>query len=104
MEPHMLTVAEASRLIREGELTPTRLLESILERIDALEPTLEAWVTMDRERALSDAEALTREAQEGSIRGPLHGIPVGIKDIFFTQGLITSMGSPIYAHHIPEYD
>ena len=104
MEPYELTVAEASQLIREGKLTPTRLLESILERIDALEPTLEAWVTMDRERALSDAEALTREAQEGSIRSPVHGIPVGIKDIYFTQGLRTTMGSPIYADHVPEYD
>ncbi|MBL7080767.1 amidase [Candidatus Bathyarchaeota archaeon] len=104
MEPHELTVAEASQLIREGKLTPTRLLDSILKRIDALEPTLEAWVTMDRERALSDAEALTREAQEGSIRSPVHGIPVGIKDIYFTQGLRTTMGSPIYADHIPEYD
>jgi aspartyl-tRNA(Asn)/glutamyl-tRNA(Gln) amidotransferase subunit A len=104
MEPHELTVAGASQLIREGKLTPTRFLESILKRIDNLEPTLEAWVTMDRERALSDAEALTREAQEGSIRGPVHGIPIGIKDIFFTQGLKTTMGSPIYADYIPEYD
>ncbi|MBC8223839.1 Asp-tRNA(Asn)/Glu-tRNA(Gln) amidotransferase GatCAB subunit A, partial [Candidatus Bathyarchaeota archaeon] len=46
MEPHELTVAEASQLIREGKLTPTRLLDSILKRIDALEPTLAAWVTL----------------------------------------------------------
>jgi aspartyl-tRNA(Asn)/glutamyl-tRNA(Gln) amidotransferase subunit A len=104
MEPHELTVTEASLLIREGKLTPTRLLESTLKRIDALEPTLEAWVTMDRERSISDAEGLTREAQEGSFRNPVHGIPVGIKDIFFTQGLKTTMGSTIYANYTPDYD
>jgi len=104
MDPHELTVAEASQLIREGKLTPTQLLESILKRIDSLEPTLEAWVTMDQERAISDAEALTREVQEGAIRSPVHGIPIGIKDIYFTQGLRTTMGSPIYANHVPEYD
>ena len=104
MEPYELTIAEASRLIQEGKLTPTRLLESILKRIDGLEPVLEAWVTMDEERAMSDAEALTREAEEGSLRGPVHGIPVGVKDIYFTQGLRTTMGSSIYADYIPEYD
>lgn len=104
MEPHELTITEASRLIREGKLTPTRLLESILKRIDDLEPALEAWVTMDEERAVSDAEALTREAEEGSLRGPVHGIPVGVKDIYFTRGLRTTMGSKIYADHTPEYD
>ena len=104
MEPYELTIAEASRLIQEGKLTPTRLLESILKRIDGLEPVLEAWVTMDEERAMSDAEALTREAEEGSLRGPVHGIPVGVKDIYFTQGLRTTMGSKIYADYIPEYD
>ena len=104
MDPHELTITEASQLIREGKLTPIGLLESTLKRIDALEPTLEAWVTMDLERALSDAETLTKEAQEGAFRSPLHGIPVGIKDIFFTQGLRTTMGSPIYADHVPEYD
>jgi aspartyl-tRNA(Asn)/glutamyl-tRNA(Gln) amidotransferase subunit A len=104
MEPYELTIAEASRHIREGKLTPTRLLESILKRIEGLEPTLEAWVTMDEERAISDAEALTREAEEGSLRGPVHGIPVGIKDIYFTRGLRTTMGSKIYADYVPEYD
>jgi aspartyl-tRNA(Asn)/glutamyl-tRNA(Gln) amidotransferase subunit A len=104
MEPFELTIAETSLLILKGKLTPTRLLESILKRINDLEPALEAWVTMDEEHALSDAEALTREAEEGSLRGPVHGIPVGVKDIYFTKGLRTTMGSSIYADYIPEYD
>jgi aspartyl-tRNA(Asn)/glutamyl-tRNA(Gln) amidotransferase subunit A len=104
MEPYELTITEASSLIREGKLTPTRLLESVLKRIDGLEPVLEAWVTMDDECAMSDAEALTREAKEGSLKGPVHGIPVGIKDIYFTKGLRTTMGSSIYADYVPEYD
>jgi len=104
MEPYELTIAEASRLIREGKLTPTRLLESTLKRIHDLEPALEAWVTMDEECALSEAEVLTLEAEEGSLRSLVHGIPVGIKDIYFTQGLRTSMGSTIYADYVPDYD
>jgi aspartyl-tRNA(Asn)/glutamyl-tRNA(Gln) amidotransferase subunit A len=104
MEPYERTIAEASNLIREGKLTPIRFLESVLKRIDGLETVLEAWVTMDEERALSDAEALTREAEEGVFRGPVHGIPVGVKDIYFTQGLRTTMGSSIFADYIPEYD
>ena len=104
MEPFEFTIAESSRLIQEGKLTPTGLLQSVLKRINDLELILEAWVTMDEERAISDAEALAREAEEGSLRGPVHGIPVGVKDIYFTQGLRTTMGSPIYADHIPEYD
>ena len=104
MEPYELTILEASRLIREGKLTPTHLLESVLKRINDIEPALEAWVTMDEERAMSDAEALTREAEEGSLRGSVHGIPVGVKDIYFTKGLRTTMGSSIYADYIPEYD
>ena len=104
MEPYELTIAEASRLIREGKLTPTELLESIFQRIDLLEAELEAWVTLDREGAVSSAEGLTREAEEGEFRGPLHGIPVGVKDIYFTAGLRTTMGSTIYADYVPEYD
>ena len=104
MEPYEFTISESSRLIREGTLTPTDLLESIIQRIEDLESTLEAWVTMDQDRAVSDAEERTKEAVNGSLRGQVHGIPIGVKDIYFTQGLRTSMGSQIYADYVPEYD
>ncbi|MCW4036403.1 MAG: amidase, partial [Candidatus Bathyarchaeota archaeon] len=104
LEAHKLTVSEASRLIRGGELSPSELLEGLLERIDALESRLEAWVTVDREGARAAAKRLSREAEEGRIRGPLHGVPVGVKDIYYTAGLRTTMGSHIFRDFVPEKD
>jgi aspartyl-tRNA(Asn)/glutamyl-tRNA(Gln) amidotransferase subunit A len=104
MEPFRLALSEAARLIKDGVLTPTRYAESLLDRIEQLEPAVEAWVTVDREKVLEAAEAATREAAEGRFRSPLHGIPVGIKDIYFTEGTLTTMGSPLYAGFVPSRD
>ncbi len=104
MDAYKLSLSEASRLIRLGELSPSGLLESLLTRIDRIEPQIQAWVTLDRKGARDAAERLTKEADEGQFRGPLHGIPVGIKDIYYTAGLKTTMGSPIYQDFIPSYD
>jgi aspartyl-tRNA(Asn)/glutamyl-tRNA(Gln) amidotransferase subunit A len=103
-ELYKLTVSEASKMIKNGELTPKDLVESLLERIKELEPKLDAWVTVDTEGALKAAKALTIEAQKGSLRSPLHGIAVGIKDIYATKALRTTMGSPIYHDHVPDRD
>jgi aspartyl-tRNA(Asn)/glutamyl-tRNA(Gln) amidotransferase subunit A len=104
MDPYMLTVSEASRQIREGALTPVKLAESLLNRIEKLEPTIEAWVTIHSERVMEEAEKSTKEAEEGVYRSSLHGIPVGIKDIYYTAGMRTTMGSTIYSSFIPAYD
>ncbi|MCW4020005.1 MAG: amidase, partial [Candidatus Bathyarchaeota archaeon] len=104
MDAHKLTLSEASRLIEGGVLSPGGLLEALIKRIDRLEPVLEAWVTIDYEGARAAAEVLDKEAEEGRVRGPLHGIPVGVKDIFYTEGLSTTMGSPIYGEFIPTCD
>ena len=103
-EPYQLTVTEAAKRIKDGQLTPLDLLESLLARIEELEPRLDAWVTVDVEEARKAAKILTREAKNGDLRGLLHGIPVGIKDIYDTMGLKTTMGSPIYADHVPDRD
>jgi aspartyl-tRNA(Asn)/glutamyl-tRNA(Gln) amidotransferase subunit A len=99
-----LTITEASRLIHENELSPSELLESLLQRIDQLEPKLEAWVTIDREGAMANAEKYSKEATEGRLRGPLHGIPIGVKDIYYTMGMRTTAGSKILSDFIPNYD
>jgi len=104
MEPYRLSLSEAARLIRDGVLTPTRYAESLLDRIERVEPTVEAWVTVDRGRVLEAAEAATREAAEGRFRSPLHGVPVGLKDIYYTEGVRTTMGSPLYAGFVPGQD
>ena len=102
--PYEYTLSEASELIQRGELTPTRLAESLLERIQDLEPLLEAWVTVDPDQVMRDAEIATELAEEGEFMSPLHGIPVGVKDIFYTKGMKTTMGSPIYSDYVPGYD
>lgn len=104
MEPYRLSLAEASRMIRDGSLTPTRLAESLLNRIDTLEPVVEAWVTVDPEAAMEAADAATREAEEGRIRSPLHGVPFGVKDIYYTEGMRTTMGSTLYSGFVPDHD
>ena len=103
-EAYGLSVAEAADRVRRRELSSEELLESILRRIDLLEPTLEAWVTLDREGALDTAKQRDREMAEGKPPGPLHGIPVGIKDIIYTAGIKTTAGSKLYADFVPGYD
>jgi len=100
----MMTLSEAVRRIRTLDLSPLELLESCLKQIDRLEPSVKAWVTIDRKRALRQAESLGQDAGAGTFRGPLHGIPVGIKDIFYTAGIRTSAGHSAMAEFVPTYD
>ena len=104
VEPYNLSLTEASNQIHTGDLTPQELLESLLRRINSLESMLEAWVTVNIDGAREAAKKLTREANKGEFRSTLHGIPVGVKDIYFTKGLRTTMGSPIYSGFVPQTD
>ncbi len=103
-EPYELTASESARRIRQRELSPVVLVESLLHRIDRLEPQVQAWVTIDRAGALATARQLEEEVQRGSTRGPLHGVPIGVKDIYYTAGLKTTGGSRIYTDFVPSYD
>ena len=96
---HDLGVVEASRTMRDGSLSPVELMEALLSRAEAMEPALRVWATLDRDRALAEVRALV-----GADAGPLHGVPVGVKDIFFTQGMRTTACSPIYANFVPAHD
>jgi len=104
-EPYQLSLAESANLIAWGELTPVDLVESLLGRIDALEPSLKAWVYLDREAVLAEAKAKTLEIQAAHHPiGPLQGVPVGLKDIYYTAGVPTTACSKLYADFVPEYD
>ncbi len=103
-ELHRLGVADAAKRIRDGQVSSTDLAQALLERIEAFEPALQAWVTVDREDVLSEARRRDEERAAGDIAGPLHGVPVGLKDIFYTEGMKTTACSPIYEDFVPDYD
>ena len=102
-EPYALGIAATARQIRERHLSPMTLAQSLLNRIDRLEPELRAWVTIDREEVLNAAKQRESELDGGSL-GPLHGVPIGLKDIFYTAGMKTSACSRIFADFVPSYD
>ena len=102
-QPYELTVTEAADLVRSRELSPVKLAQSLLDRIEALEPELKAWVYLDRDTVLADAAAREREVAAGTA-GPLSGIPIGVKDIYHTAGIPTTACSRVYADFVPEHD
>ena len=95
---------EAAAAIRDGVLSPVEYVNSLFARIDQLDSRVQAWVTVDRDEVLAEARRSEAEAQKKQFRGPLHGIPVGIKDIFYTRNLRTTMGSMLFENFIPGYD
>lgn len=103
-KPSQLSLTEAAAAIRRGELSPAELVRSCLERIERFEPEIRAWVTIDREGVLREAEALADAAREGNFRGPLHGIPIGLKDIFHVAGMRTAAGHKPMADFVADYD
>lgn len=98
------TITAAADLIRRGDLTPSDLLEQCLARIDRYEERVKAWVVVDRAGAREQAERLTAELKAGTNRGPLHGIPVGVKDIIDVFDLPTGCGSKLWANSIARKD
>ncbi|MFC1904208.1 amidase [Chloroflexota bacterium] len=103
-KPYELTINEVASALTEGELTSVQLVNSCLERIEALEERIQAWALVDQEGALEAARRLDQEALRGQRRGFLHGIPVGLKDIFYTAGLRTEAGSRSWSGFVPSYD
>lgn len=99
-----LTIHEAAAAMRAGSLTPVDLLEQCLARIEVYEPHVRAWVVIDRDGAREQAERLTAELKRGHDRGPLHGIPIGIKDIIDVFDLPTGCGSKLWANSIARRD
>ncbi len=103
-EPYSLSVVEMIARIRRKRLSPLTLMESLLKRIDSVDPFIQAWVTMDRKGILEEARRQHDEISRGKIRGLLHGIPIGVKDIFYTAGMKTTAGSKVMENFIPPYD
>jgi aspartyl-tRNA(Asn)/glutamyl-tRNA(Gln) amidotransferase subunit A len=98
---HYLTIAEAASLIRGRELSPVELTRAHLERIEALDDRLHAYITVTAESALEAARKAEHEIQRGNYRGPLHGIPIAHKDIVWTKGARTTAHSSLLKDWIP---
>jgi aspartyl-tRNA(Asn)/glutamyl-tRNA(Gln) amidotransferase subunit A len=98
------TIPELSSLLRSRRLSPVELTRDCLKRASSLDPSLHAWVTMMEESALDDARRAEREIAAGKIRGPLHGIPYGAKDLVSTRGVRTTWGARPYAAQVFEHD
>lgn len=99
-----ITLAEASELLRRKEVSPVELTGTCLTRIDELNPSINAFITVMRERALAEARAAEVEISAGNWRGPLHGIPIGLKDLIDTAGVKTTCGSALFAERVPTED
>ncbi|MEU1783492.1 amidase [Streptomyces abikoensis] len=104
MEPYELSLAEAAGAIAAGGLSPTELTGSVLARIDAVEPSLNAYVEVLADAARRDAAAAEREIAAGRRRGPLHGVPMALKDLIDVAGLPTTASSRVREHHVAERD
>src|SRR5690242_19846123 len=104
MVPDFLTIAETGALIGKRELSPVELTESRLARIERLDDKLHSFIRVLREPALAAARAAEAEIMAGDYRGALHGIPIGLKDIYETAGVPTTGHSKILIDHVPRQD
>ena len=98
------TLWEASELVRTKKVSPKELTAACLARIQRLNPSLNAFITVTAEQATADAQRAEAEIMNGGWRGPLHGIPVGLKDLFDTAGVRTTGGSGQFAERVPAED
>ena len=101
---HYLTIAEAARLIERHQLSPVELTRAFLDRIAALNPQLNAYLLVTADHALVQAKAAEAEIMAGRYRGPMHGIPVALKDIYCTAGIRTTCHSRTRADYVPDFD
>src|ERR1700733_11325893 len=104
MDPHFLTIAEASRLIRGNKLSPVELTQAFLSRVPALDSQLNAFLLPLPEQAMAEAKQAEAEIASGGWKGPLHGIPIGLKDIYNTAGIRTTGHSALFKEHVPAED
>ncbi len=99
-----LTITELSRLLRSRKLSSIELTRAYLERIEAYQPKLDAFLTVTRDLALRQARRADKEIAAGDYRGPMHGIAFGLKDIYATRGIMTSGGSKLCRDNLPQKD
>ena len=97
------SLAALSLAFRERRLSPVEVVRVLLERIETAGEDLGAFITVTGERALEEAERVEQEISAGRYRGPLHGAPLGLKDLIYTEGVRTTMGSAFFKDYVPDY-
>ena len=99
-----MNIAEASDLLRRKRISPVELTNACLTRIEQLNPTINAFITVLHDSALAEARVAEAEISAGDWRGPLHGIPIGLKDLIDTAGVKTTCASALFADRVPAED
>ena len=104
MELWELSASEITAKVRDRIISPVEVMEAFLDRINKLEPSLKAWVYLDPDQAIAEAKRKETELNTGKVLGPLYGVPIGVKDIYYTAGIPTTACSKVFADFIPEHD
>ena len=99
-----MTAMETASAIKSGEVSPSEAVQTYLDRIDRLDPALRAYITVCREEALGAARQLESDLARGTAKGPLCGVPIAVKDQFWTQDILTTNGSRVYQEFVPSED
>jgi len=99
-----MTISELAPKIKARKVSPVELTRAVLDRIERLNPSLNAYITVDTEGALKAARKAHRQIARGNYLGPLHGIPISLKDLYDTKGLRTTAGSRIMSDRVPSAD
>ena len=101
---HYCSLSSAADAIRDGQLSPVELTEKLLSRIDSVDGQLKSYATVMTEQAMEAGRKAEQEIQAGNYKGPLHGIPIAVKDLCFTAGTGTMGGLKVLRDFVPDYD
>ena len=101
---HYMTITDIAALIRKRELSPVEVTNAMLDRIDSEDGHLKSYATLMADHAVASAQEAEREIAAGDYRGPLHGVPIAVKDLCFTNGVNTMGGAKVYMDHVPDFD
>ena len=99
-----LSLSEVSDMLNAGSISSVELVEANLRAIEKTEPTVHAYVNVLAEQALQEARAADKAIASGDRRGPLHGVPIGLKDNIYTKDIVTESGSKVMEGFVPDYD
>src|SRR4030066_191034 len=99
-----LSAGQLGRMIQKKEVSPVEVIEAHLARVEALEPELNSFIAFVPEKAMEEARKAEKEILAGRYQGPLHGIPLGLKDLYYVKGMPNTAGTKLFQNFIPDFD